>query len=46
VKLNKIFGLYTVSFLAVTILIGLAEAFLGLSKAWIGWIFMGLSMST
>jgi cation/acetate symporter len=42
--LNKIFGLYTVAFLAVTLLIGLGEAFFGLSKQWIGWIFMGLSM--
>ena len=43
-KLNKIFGLYTVSFLVVTILIGVAEAVFGLSKQWIGWIFMALSM--
>jgi cation/acetate symporter len=43
-SLGKIFGLYTISFLAVTIAIGLAEAFLGLPRKWIGWIFMGLSM--
>ncbi len=43
-SLGKIFGLYTVCFLGVTILIGLAEQFLGLSPQWIGWIFMGLSL--
>src|SRR5512139_208149 len=43
-SLGKIFGLYTVCFLGVTILIGLAEAFLGLSPQWIGWILMGLSL--
>jgi cation/acetate symporter len=42
--LNKVFGLYTVAFLVVTVAIGLAEAYLGLPRAWIGWIFMGLSM--
>jgi len=43
-SLGKIFGLYTVSFLGVTILIGLAEQLLGLPPRWIGWIFMGLSL--
>ena len=43
-SLGKIFGLYTVCFLGVTILIGLAEQFLSLSSQWIGWIFMGLSL--
>jgi cation/acetate symporter len=43
-SLGKIFGLYTVCFLSVTILIGLAEQFLSLSSQWIGWIFMGLSL--
>jgi cation/acetate symporter len=43
-NLNKIFGLYTISFLAITILIGIAEAVFGLPNRWIGWIFMGLSM--
>jgi cation/acetate symporter len=43
-KLNKVFALYTVAFLTVTILIGLAEAYLGLPRRWIGWIFMGLSL--
>ncbi len=42
--LNKIFGLYTVAFLGMTILIGLAEKFLGLPNRWIGWLFMALSM--
>ncbi len=42
--LRRIFGLYTVGFIAVTAAIGLAEAYLGLSKVWIGWIFMALSM--
>jgi cation/acetate symporter len=43
-NLNKVFGLYTVGFLAVTILIGIAEAIFGLPNRVIGWIFMGLSM--
>ena len=43
-SLRKIFALYTVCFLGVTILIGLAEALFGLSPKWIGWIFMGLSL--
>src|SRR5919106_1374931 len=42
--LGKIFGLYTVAFLGVTILIGLAEYLLGLPPRWIGWIFMALSI--
>src|SRR5918993_1560319 len=43
-SLGKIFSLYTLSFLAVTILIGIAEAVFGLPPRWIGWIFMGLSL--
>ncbi|MDX1998719.1 MAG: sodium:solute symporter family protein [Thermoanaerobaculia bacterium] len=43
-NLRKIFTLYTLGFLAVTILIGLAEAYLGLPKQWVGWLFMGLSI--
>ena len=43
-SLEKIFGLYTVGFLGVTILIGLAEVLFGLPNAWIGWIFMALSL--
>jgi cation/acetate symporter len=42
--LGRVFGLYAVVFVAITAGIGLAEAYLGLSKAWIGWIFMALSM--
>jgi cation/acetate symporter len=44
VNLRKIFTLYTVGFLAVTILIGIAEAVFDLPNRWIGWIFMALSM--
>ena len=43
-SLKQIFGLYTLGFLAVTLLIGIAEAVFGLSPRWIGWIFMGLSL--
>jgi cation/acetate symporter len=42
--LDRIFGLYTLAFLGVTILIGLAEYLLGLPPKWIGWIFMALSI--
>jgi cation/acetate symporter len=42
--LDKIFGLYSVAFIGVTILIGLAEYLLGLPPKWIGWIFMALSI--
>ncbi|MPZ78761.1 MAG: cation acetate symporter [Deltaproteobacteria bacterium] len=43
-SLGKIFGLYTLSFLGVTILIGIAEQLFGLPNRWIGWIFIGLSL--
>jgi len=43
-SLAKIFGLYTVCFLGVTVLIGIAERLFGLPPQWIGWIFMGLSL--
>ena len=43
-SLAKIFGLYTIGFLGITILIGIAEVLFGLPNAWIGWIFMGLSL--
>jgi cation/acetate symporter len=43
-NLGKIFGLYTLGFLGVTILIGLAEWLFDLPNRWIGWIFMGLSL--
>jgi cation/acetate symporter len=42
--LDKIFGLYTIAFIGVTVLIGLAEYLLGLPPSWIGWIFMALSI--
>src|SRR6266545_2266091 len=43
-SLDKIFGLYTVGFLGVTVLIGLGEAAGLFSNRWIGWIFMALSL--
>ncbi len=43
-SLGKIFGWYTVSFLAITILIGLAQSLFGLPNKWVGWLFMGLSL--
>jgi cation/acetate symporter len=44
-SLDKIFGLYTIGFLAVTVLIGIGE-WLGLfSNQMIGWIFMALSLA-
>ena len=43
-SLGKIFGWYTVSFLAITILIGLAQVMFGLPNRWVGWLFMGLSL--
>ena len=43
-SLKQIFGLYTLGFLAVTLLIGIAEVVFGLPPRWIGWIFMGLSL--
>ena len=43
-SLDKLFGLYTISFLGVTILIGIAEIFFGLPNRWIGWLFMALSL--
>jgi cation/acetate symporter len=44
-SLDKIFGLYTLGFLAVTVLIGIAEAAFGLPNRWIGWIYMALSLA-
>ncbi|HEX4954024.1 MAG TPA: sodium:solute symporter family protein [Thermoanaerobaculia bacterium] len=43
-NLRKIFTLYTLGFIGVTLLIGLAEALFDLPNRWIGWLFMGLSM--
>ena len=44
-SLQKIFGLYTVGFLGVTILIGIGEAIGLFSNQMIGWIFMALSLA-
>ena len=44
-SLDKIFGLYTVGFIVVTILIGVAEVAFGLTPKWIGWIYMALSLA-
>jgi cation/acetate symporter len=44
-SLGKIFGWYTTGFLAVTILIGIAQALFGLPNRWVGWLFMGLSLA-
>ena len=44
-SLERIFGLYTVSFLGVTILIGIGEAIGLFSNQMIGWIFMALSLA-
>ncbi len=44
-SLDKIFGLYTVGFLGITILIGIGEVFFGLPNKWIGWLFMALSLA-
>ena len=43
-SLRKIFLFYTISFIGVTILIGIAEKAFGLPHRWIGWLFMGLSL--
>jgi hypothetical protein len=43
-SLDRIFGLYTLGFLLVTVLIGIAELAFGLPSKWIGWIFMALSL--
>ncbi|HEX7125870.1 MAG TPA: sodium:solute symporter family protein [Thermodesulfobacteriota bacterium] len=43
-NLRKIFALYTVAFIGVTVLIGLLERFAGLPNRWIGWLFMALSL--
>src|SRR5258706_10810338 len=44
-SLDKIFGLYTIGFLGITILIGIGEVFFGLPNKWIGWLFMALSLA-
>jgi cation/acetate symporter len=43
-SLDKIFGLYTIGFLGVTLVIGLMEQLRVISNQHIGWIFMALSL--
>jgi cation/acetate symporter len=43
-SLDKIFGLYTIGFLGVTIVIGIMEQLRLVSNQHIGWIFMALSL--
>ena len=43
-SLDRIFGLYTVGFLGVTVLIGIGEALGLFSNQMSGWIFMALSL--
>jgi cation/acetate symporter len=44
-SLDKIFGLYTICFLGVTVLIGIGERIGLFSNQMIGWIFMALSLA-
>ncbi|MGH7331468.1 MAG: sodium:solute symporter family protein [Candidatus Rokuibacteriota bacterium] len=44
-SLDKIFGLYTLGFLGVTVLIGIGEGIGLFSNQMIGWIFMALSLA-
>jgi cation/acetate symporter len=44
-SLDRIFGLYTVCFLGITVLIGIGEAMGLFSNRMIGWIFMALSLA-
>src|SRR5262245_31544957 len=44
-SLDRIFGLYTICFLGITILIGIGEALGWFSNMMIGWIFMALSLA-
>ena len=44
-SLDKIFGLYTILFLGVTILIGIGERLGLFSNQMIGWLFMALSLA-
>src|SRR6266511_2388200 len=44
-SLDKIFGLYTVAFLGITVLIGIGEWMRLFSNQMIGWIFMALSLA-
>jgi cation/acetate symporter len=44
-SLDKIFGLYTIAFLGITVLIGVGERMGLFSNQMIGWIFMALSLA-
>jgi len=44
-SLDKIFGLYTILFLGITILIGIGEKLGLFSNQMIGWLFMALSLA-
>ena len=44
-SLDKIFGIYTVAFLGVTLLIGIGERMGLFSNRMIGWLFMALSLA-
>src|SRR5262247_1477816 len=44
-SLDKIFGLYTICFLGITVLIGIGEMLGLFSNRMIGWIFMALSLA-
>ena len=44
-SLGKIFGLYTVAFLGITVLIGIGEKMGLFSNRMIGWLFMALSLA-
>ena len=44
-SLDKIFGLYTIGFLGVTVLIGIGERDRPVRDQMIGWIFMALSLA-
>ena len=44
-SLDKIFGIYTIAFLGVTVLIGIGERMGLFSNRMIGWLFMALSLA-
>jgi cation/acetate symporter len=44
-SLDKIFGIYTITFLAITVLIGIGEKLGFFSNQMIGWLFMALSLA-
>jgi cation/acetate symporter len=45
ISLGKIFGLYTIAFLGITVLIGIGERLGLFSNQMIGWLFMALSLA-